>query len=132
MNVLKTALVVAVGLATALPAEAASSVSVRAGNGGAVISVTSDQGYDRYDRRGDRYDRRRGRCLDERTVERRLYRAGYVRAWDFRLIDDRYFVRAINRRGTMFALVIDAYDGSILRVSVVHRRDRYGRRGDRW
>lgn len=131
MNVLKTALVVAVGLATALPAEAASSVSVRAGNGGAVIAVTSDHGYDRYDRRGDRWDRRHRRCLDERQIERRLYRAGYVRAWDFRLINDRYFVHAVNRRGTMFALVIDAYDGDILRVSVVDRRGRWDR-GDRW
>jgi hypothetical protein len=126
MKLIKPLLALAVGLATALPADAATRISVGVDGRSGALSISTDQGYRDRDGRGDRWDRRHRRCLDERTIERRLYRSGYVRAWDFSLRGDRYFARASTRRGLIFALVIDAYDGSILRAEVI-RRDRGGR-----
>jgi hypothetical protein len=133
MKLLKPLLALAVGLATALPADAATRISVGVDGRSGAVSISTGQDYrDRDGRgnRGDRWDRRQRRCLDERAIERRLYRSGYVRAWDIALYGDRYSARASNRRGMVFALVIDAYDGSILRAEIV-RRDR-GHRGGRW
>ena len=118
MNTLKTALVVAVGLATALPAEAASSVSVRAGNGGAVISVTS--GHD-YRDRGDRGTAGIAGASTSATSSvastGRAISGRGTSAWSTTAT-----MRARpTRRGVVFELVIDAYDGSVLRVSAVRR-----------
>jgi hypothetical protein len=127
MKLIKPLLALAVGLATALPADAATRISVGVDGRSGAVSISAGQGY--RDRDG-RWDRRQRRCLDERDIERRLYRSGYVRAWDIALYGDRYSARASTRRGVVFALVIDAYDGSILRAEIV-RRGRGGHHG-RW
>lgn len=120
------------GLTAAVPAAAdhlTVGVGIRAGDvavqgyGYGRDGGYNDYGYRDNDRRGWRHGQR---WLDRDDVQRRLYRAGYVRIYNVDRYGDVYNARAVNGRGVLFALTVDARDGDILRVYVIGR-ERYRR-----
>lgn len=115
----------ALGLALAVAAPAlADDVRVGVSNNGVRIEYRD---HDRGDYR-HRGDYRRGhRWMDRRDVERHLYRHGYVRVYDMDRYGDSYYrARCVDRRGSLFLVTIDAYNGRIIRVQFIGR-ERYRR-----
>jgi hypothetical protein len=114
-------------LMAAAPATAKTSVTVGARVGNVAIVVRDGGARDGQWNRGQR------RGLDRAYIEQRIYRSGYIRIDDLSYSGNVYFARAVTRRGAIFALTIDAYNGNFIRVQFVgNERRRDGWRGRRW
>ena len=107
MKKLLPVLAFGIAAATALPADAAR-IAIGVGSRGAAVTVSSGHDYGRWGRR---------RAYMERgEIERRIYREGFVRVYDMDRYGDYYRARAVDRRGVVFLLTIDAYSGAIIRT----------------
>ncbi len=100
-------------LASAIPAQAAGlDIGIRTGN--VAVVYRDHPGY-----------WRSHRGIEREEIRQRIYRAGYVRIYDLDRYGDIYRARVVNRRGVIFALTLDAYDGGIRRVDIVGREHFY-------
>ena len=104
-------------LAVAIPAQAASlDLGIRTGN--VAVVFRDHPGYHGY-RETESW--RHHRWMEREEITQRIYRMGYVRIYDLDRDGDIYRARVVNRRGVIFALTLNAWDGGVRTADIVGR-----------